>query len=442
MSKCFFYLWLTRVLIEPNFTFLKEREMTIAHLKAELFQVSSPNFCLVFEIVHYSVADHSTMLLTLLQVKAEADRADVAGLLQEARHDAAPTKEELDGYRQQNERLQRDLQSSEGLISRLREQLREMERVGDSAREELHCSSQQTEELQEEVRVREGTISDLQEELRSTRQSLEAARQELSHSVQRTENLLEDGRAREMTVSRVQRELEDLKQSLDSSRQEVDGCKQQNQKLQAELQARELSVSKLREELHEAQKAPPKPAQSGPPSPSPVTSPQPPAAATPALTKRRGGKQAAGKAGSGAKEKTTLSRKASSVASSSGRSHGSRPSSSSSSSDAHEASAAHACTQTEPAEDEDVEEVIGEFQQKMVQMRELHAAEILDMEARHISESEGLRRDTQALEDECKALKAVVDKLRSSEVTWGALEGGARRRIAPQRHSFSAHMCF
>uniref|UniRef100_A0A3Q3AA44 A kinase (PRKA) anchor protein 9 n=1 Tax=Kryptolebias marmoratus TaxID=37003 RepID=A0A3Q3AA44_KRYMA len=65
---------------------------------------------------------------------------------------------------------------------------------------------------------------------------------------------------------------------------------------------------------------------------------------------------------------------------------------------------------------EEMEEVIGEFQEKIAQMQELHAAEILDMEARHISESENLRRDTQALEDECKAMKAVIDKLCSTEV--------------------------
>uniref|UniRef100_A0A3Q4HQP7 A kinase (PRKA) anchor protein 9 n=1 Tax=Neolamprologus brichardi TaxID=32507 RepID=A0A3Q4HQP7_NEOBR len=81
-------------------------------------------------------------------------------------------------------------------------------------------------------------------------------------------------------------------------------------------------------------------------------------------------------------------------------------------------------TQTEPlqmsdlsqenksATKEEMEEVIGEYEEKIVQMQELHAAEILDMEARHISESENLRRDTQALEDECKALKAIIEKLR------------------------------
>lgn len=73
---------------------------------------------------------------------------------------------------------------------------------------------------------------------------------------------------------------------------------------------------------------------------------------------------------------------------------------------------------------EEVAEVIGEYQEKIGQMQELHAAEIMDMEARHISESEGLRRDVQALEDECKALKAIIDKLRSSEAMPSRQEHG------------------
>lgn len=410
--------------------------MTIAHLKAELFEVSVLQMVMLILNDTLCLAVQLTILFILLQVRAEEDRADVAGLLQEARDDVASTKEELDGYRQQNEKLQSDLLFSEGSISKLQEQLLELKHVGDSAKEELNNSLQCTEKLREDVHVRDGTISELQEELRSMKQSLDAAKQEVSQSVQRTEKLQEDGRAREMMVSKVQEEIEDMRQTVDSSREELNGCKQQNEKLKEELCACELSVSKLREELQEAQKASLKPAESVPPSPSPspspatspqppVTSPQPPApSAAAAQPKRKGGKQAAGKGGIGAKDKPSLSRKASAVASSSSRSHGSRPGSSSS--DVHEVAVAHACTQTEQApargleaeshSGDEVEEVIGEFQQKIVQMRELHAAEILDMEARHISESEGLRRDTQALEDECKALKAVVDKLRSSEV--------------------------
>uniref|UniRef100_A0A3Q4H9L3 A kinase (PRKA) anchor protein 9 n=1 Tax=Neolamprologus brichardi TaxID=32507 RepID=A0A3Q4H9L3_NEOBR len=100
----------------------------------------------------------------------------------------------------------------------------------------------------------------------------------------------------------------------------------------------------------------------------------------------------------------------------------------SSNSEQQHATVTDSFTQTEPlqmsdlsqenksATKEEMEEVIGEYEEKIVQMQELHAAEILDMEARHISESENLRRDTQALEDECKALKAIIEKLRSAEV--------------------------
>uniref|UniRef100_A0A4W5NCG0 Pericentrin/AKAP-450 centrosomal targeting domain-containing protein n=1 Tax=Hucho hucho TaxID=62062 RepID=A0A4W5NCG0_9TELE len=70
------------------------------------------------------------------------------------------------------------------------------------------------------------------------------------------------------------------------------------------------------------------------------------------------------------------------------------------------------------SEEEEVEEMIGEYQEKIVQMQELHAAEILDMEARHIAESEALKRGNQILEEECKALKTVIENLqRSHEVS-------------------------
>uniref|UniRef100_H3DJI4 Pericentrin/AKAP-450 centrosomal targeting domain-containing protein n=1 Tax=Tetraodon nigroviridis TaxID=99883 RepID=H3DJI4_TETNG len=108
----------------------------------------------------------------------------------------------------------------------------------------------------------------------------------------------------------------------------------------------------------------------------------------------------------------------------SGKSHSTRPSSRS---EQPTVAVAHSSTQTEHVHlsdlrpeakthtSDEMEEVIAEFQEKIVQMQELHAAEILDMEARHISESDSLRRDTQALEEECKALQAVIDKLRSPE---------------------------
>lgn len=68
----------------------------------------------------------------------------------------------------------------------------------------------------------------------------------------------------------------------------------------------------------------------------------------------------------------------------------------------------------------EVTELIKEFNEKIEQMQELHAAEIMDMETRHISESEVLKREqfiaVQELTEECNALKNVIDVLRNKEV--------------------------
>lgn len=64
----------------------------------------------------------------------------------------------------------------------------------------------------------------------------------------------------------------------------------------------------------------------------------------------------------------------------------------------------------------DVEEMITGYTEKIGQMQELHAAEIMDMEARHISESESLKRERQQLEEQCGALRDALEKLRSAEV--------------------------
>lgn len=69
---------------------------------------------------------------------------------------------------------------------------------------------------------------------------------------------------------------------------------------------------------------------------------------------------------------------------------------------------------------EEVTEIINQFTDKIEQMQELHAAEILDMESRHISETETLKREhcvaVQLLTEECGALKAVIQCLRAKEV--------------------------
>ncbi|XP_068790893.1 A-kinase anchor protein 9 isoform X3 [Struthio camelus] len=68
---------------------------------------------------------------------------------------------------------------------------------------------------------------------------------------------------------------------------------------------------------------------------------------------------------------------------------------------------------------EEIAEIIREFTEKIDQMQELHAAEIMDMETRHISESEELKREkfvaVQVLTEECNTLKEFIETLRAKE---------------------------
>lgn len=265
--------------------------------------------------------------------------------------------------------------------------------------------------------------------LQEARNDAASTKEELSISRHYNVKLQEDLEVREVSISELKEELQELRQNVDTTKQELNSYRQHNEKLQSELHVRELAISKLKEELQEVRTALMKTADSGPPSPAP--SPQLVSSASSSSTtqpKRKGGKQPAGK-GSSAKDKPSVSRKNSAASSqSSNKSHSSRLNSSS---EQQQVAVTHSFTQTDPlqmsdldpesesANKDEIEEVIGEFQEKIVQMQELHAAEILDMEARHITESESLRTDAQALEDECKALKAVIDKLRSTEVRTG-----------------------
>uniref|UniRef100_A0A8D2QJ30 A-kinase anchoring protein 9 n=1 Tax=Zonotrichia albicollis TaxID=44394 RepID=A0A8D2QJ30_ZONAL len=69
---------------------------------------------------------------------------------------------------------------------------------------------------------------------------------------------------------------------------------------------------------------------------------------------------------------------------------------------------------------EEIAEIVREFTEKIDQMQELHAAEIMDMETRHISESEALRREkfvaVQVLTEECNSLKEVIETLQAKEL--------------------------
>ncbi|XP_060916005.1 A-kinase anchor protein 9 isoform X1 [Labrus mixtus] len=376
--------------------------------------------------------------------------------LQEVRDEASATKEQLNISKESCSRLQDELREKTVTVERLQEQLQkvssgdkqetqmfkreltEAQNEAAATKEELNSCREKIEKLQELLQEREMTIAQLKaelfqvkadedrtdmaellQELEVVRKDAASTKEELNAFRQRSEKLEEDHQDRELFISNLKEALQEASKNVETTKEEVNSYRQHNEKLKDELQVREVSISTLKQELQEVRAALMKTAESSPLSPQPLLSTSSSSSST-TQPKRKGGKQPPGK-GSSTKDKQALTRKTSANSSqSSNKSQSARLNSSSE--QQQQVDVTHSFTQTQPPQDVDkpatkdeVEEVIGEFQEKIVQMQELHAAEILDMEARHISESESLRRDAQAVEDECKALKAVIEKLRSTE---------------------------
>uniref|UniRef100_A0A665TEM7 A-kinase anchoring protein 9 n=1 Tax=Echeneis naucrates TaxID=173247 RepID=A0A665TEM7_ECHNA len=269
------------------------------------------------------------------------------------------------------------------------QELEEVKRDVVSTKGELNNYRQHNEKLQEELQVREVSISELKEELQELKKNMDTTKEELNSHRKHNDKLQEELQVREVSISELKEELQELRKNMDTTKEEVNSHRKHNDKLQEELQVREVSISVLKEELQELRK-------------NMDTTKEEVNSHRKHSDKLQEELQVREVSISELKED---------------------------SSEQQHMAVTDSFTQTEPfqvsdlspesksATKEEMEEVIGEFEEKIVQMQELHAAEILDMEARHISESENLRRDTHALEDECKALKAVIDKLRSTEAT-------------------------
>ncbi|XP_034016530.1 A-kinase anchor protein 9 isoform X2 [Thalassophryne amazonica] len=411
--------------IEKLVNDLQVREDSICKLREELEEVSKTMDSTKEELC--SSKQHIEKLENDVQVR-EFSICKLREELEEVRKTMDAIKEELCTSKQHSEKLEGDVQVRELSICKLREELEEIGKTMDATKEELCRSKQHSEKLEDDVQVRELSICKLREELEEVIQTVDATKEELHSSRQHAEQLQEDLQEQEVSLCNLKEELQEVRKNMDTTKEELNSSRQQNEKLQNDLQTREVSVSNLNKELQEARTALTKATDLASKSPSP--SPQIHSSASSASTiqpKRKGGKQLTVK-GSSAKDKPSVSRKTSS---SSSQSSSKIPSPVQNSfSERHRVAVTDSFTQTDAVQmsdlgpdnkpaptttKEEMDEVIGEFQEKIVQMQELHAAEILDMEARHISESEILRRDTQALEDECKALKAIIDKLRSGE---------------------------
>ncbi|XP_070970259.1 A-kinase anchor protein 9-like isoform X2 [Oncorhynchus clarkii lewisi] len=341
--------------------------------------------------------------------------------LQKVRDEASATKEQLSSYKESSNKLQQELKAKEVAIANLQEDLQRVSSGGSEAKmSELH---RELKEVKEELSSYRESCDKLQELLREGEMTITHLKGELYRA-----SLEGDG----ASTSELLQELQEVRDEAAATKGHLNSFKECSEKLKAELQVRDLSIAQLKEEQQQLRVALAKSAESlstlSPVSPSQSPSLDQQQQAPPSHPKKKGSKPQNQRQGSkgkmAAKDKPSLSRKNSAAANQ--KSSDKLSSQSSDLSGSQRPPHTDAGTQTEKfssqtsgqprsvSEEEEVEEMIGEYQEKIVQMQELHAAEILDMEARHIAESEALKRDNQILEEECKALKTVIDKLQPS----------------------------
>ncbi|XP_045081973.1 A-kinase anchor protein 9 isoform X2 [Coregonus clupeaformis] len=349
--------------------------------------------------------------------------------LQKVRDEASATKEQLSSYRESSNKLQQELKAKEVAIAKFQEDLQRVSSGGSEAK---------VSELHRELKEVKAEAASTKEELSSYRESCDKLRELLQEREMTIAHLkgelyqasLEGDGA---STSELLQELQEVRDKAAATKEHLNSFRECSEKLQTELQVRDLSIAQLQEELQQLRVALAKTAE----SPSPLSPLSPSQShslqqqqAPPSHPKNKGFKPqnqcqgAKGKMAAAAKDKPSLSRKNSVAANQkssdklSGQSAGLNGSQRLPHTDAGtQTDTFSSQTSGQPrsvSEEEEVEEMIGEYQEKIVQMQELHAAEILDMEARHIAESEALKRDAQILEEECKALKTVIEKLQRS----------------------------
>ncbi|XP_076862757.1 A-kinase anchor protein 9 isoform X3 [Brachyhypopomus gauderio] len=309
-------------------------------------------------------------------------------LLQEVTGQAAATEEELNCCKELSQKLQDELQLKNAMIKMLQTDLQ---------RALTHGSE-----------VDSSAISELLRELQEVKGEAVATKGDVSRLEEHAQRLQEELQEREMTIvllkdelqrssgevdgSELLQELQEVKGEAAATKEELNSYVERSVKLQDEIQLRDYSITELMDELQQLRAASSQSAQ--------LHSRQ-----------RTGRDHSRGKGGGVAKDKPSLSRKNSNT-----QSETSTLSSTFSANDFEGVSCVDVGTQVERVEQwEEVEEVIGEYTERIAQMQELHAAEIMDMENRHISESESLRRDAQRLEQECSQLRSSISSLRLAE---------------------------
>ncbi|XP_053496852.1 A-kinase anchor protein 9 isoform X5 [Ictalurus furcatus] len=315
--------------------------------------------------------------------------------LQEVKDQSEASKEELDRFRNQSQNLQDQIQLKEELIEKLQEDLHRLSAASD-------CSSEKNSTV----------VSALRQELHEVKGQAEATEEELNRCKEISQRLQEQIQEREMTIallkdqvhkatgdvesSELLQELQEVKHEAAAIKEELSSYIERSLKLQEQIQVRDATIAQLMEEIQQLRTALTKSGEEK----------------DLASSKKKTGRDHTGKVkgGSTAKDKQSLSTKNSTTPPLTPSANGSTS-----------VSTVDVGTQVEgagPAVElgAELEEVIGEYTERIGQIRDLHAAEIMDMENRHIAESESLKKENQRLEQECDTLRDSINKLRPIQV--------------------------
>ncbi|XP_065139904.1 A-kinase anchor protein 9 isoform X3 [Paramisgurnus dabryanus] len=327
--------------------------------------------------------------------------------LQEVKGEAASTKEELNCYRELSHKLQEEIEIKESTIAQLQTALNQVSAVvtreGDVA---------EAEKLLQELQEVKAQLVITQQELDTYREQ-SVRLQELVQEREMNVALLKDqlhkaSQEGYQSTSELLQELQEVKDEAASAKEELNSYRERSLKLQEQIEVRDVSIAQLKEEVQELQAAVTRASDEPPSHPKKKHGDN---------RKHHGDDKTAPLS---QENSTDQSKRSTLSASPSGTPGPSR---------------VDVGTQADLPGTDDVAEMIEGYTEKIGQMQELHAAEIMDMEARHISESESLKREKQRLEDRCRMLRDALEKLPTSE---GLSVRSERPSVSPFKDEYTS----
>ncbi|XP_033856125.3 A-kinase anchor protein 9-like isoform X12 [Acipenser ruthenus] len=374
--------------------------------------------------------------------------------LEEVKSEAVVAKEELNSYRKQAEKLKDELQATKSniesdepvAVSKLVLELEGVKSDAVSMNAELNSSKEQTEKLKDVLQVKEtklgsdepADVSKLVLELEEVKSEAASMKEELNIYRKRAEKLKDELQERELTIANLQDdlqqatkhkpqsnepvaisklvlELEEVKSEAAATKEELNSYRERAEKLKEDLQMRDLTIPQLQEDLKQVKEALAKAEEE-----------------LGHRDQKRDTKLFEGKPDIvGDKTKHTSTKEKPSLVRKNSASQTDKPANMNRSFQTPNVLCKDAEIQIDlikqnSSSSEQLAEVIRQYKEKIGQMQELHAAEIMDMETRHICESDTLKSESQILREQCKALNAFLEKIRATGgISASVLESGS-----------------